>query len=241
MGLWKGQLWNLHLIRYKSSLCFEVVFLWVSLLCNGCLNGEINLQIQNNWTYGEMLDENAKTHPMLRPYKTFSEKVIICHLQAGLRPKSLHCQRWTVIKLPIWGGQHCWTNILKAWAFHLLRTRRSIVGPSKNPSKPCWPGSGPWRKPGTGRERSRRKLLPPPPLAKSPKLPRYKWKEWKKKKTVSSVQKCKKLDAILSVSLSGKCSQKGTQQQRRISYCSSNSIYSWFIPSLSSLKWMNLG
>lgn len=32
-------------------------------------------QIQNNWSYGETLDENAKTHPMLRPYKTFSEKV----------------------------------------------------------------------------------------------------------------------------------------------------------------------
>uniref|UniRef100_A0A8D0AYX8 Ryanodine receptor 1 n=1 Tax=Sander lucioperca TaxID=283035 RepID=A0A8D0AYX8_SANLU len=31
-------------------------------------------KIQNNWTYGEVLDENAKTHPMLRPYKTFSEK-----------------------------------------------------------------------------------------------------------------------------------------------------------------------
>ncbi|XP_071024256.1 ryanodine receptor 1-like isoform X2 [Oncorhynchus clarkii lewisi] len=31
-------------------------------------------KIQNNWTYGEMLDENSKTHPMLRPYKTFSEK-----------------------------------------------------------------------------------------------------------------------------------------------------------------------
>lgn len=38
------------------------------------------LQIQNNWTYGEVLDENAKTHPMLRPYKTFSEKVIIQQL-----------------------------------------------------------------------------------------------------------------------------------------------------------------
>lgn len=34
-----------------------------------------HLQIQNNWTYGEMLDEDSKTHPMLRPYKTFSEKV----------------------------------------------------------------------------------------------------------------------------------------------------------------------
>nr|XP_055030657.1 ryanodine receptor 1b isoform X5 [Misgurnus anguillicaudatus] len=31
-------------------------------------------KIQNNYTYGEVLDENAKTHPMLRPYKTFSEK-----------------------------------------------------------------------------------------------------------------------------------------------------------------------
>ncbi|XP_072558334.1 ryanodine receptor 1-like isoform X2 [Paramormyrops kingsleyae] len=31
-------------------------------------------KIQSNWTYGELLDENAKTHPMLRPYKTFSEK-----------------------------------------------------------------------------------------------------------------------------------------------------------------------
>ncbi|XP_042084247.1 ryanodine receptor 1 isoform X4 [Haplochromis burtoni] len=31
-------------------------------------------KIQNNWSYGEALDENAKTHPMLRPYKTFSEK-----------------------------------------------------------------------------------------------------------------------------------------------------------------------
>lgn len=31
-------------------------------------------KIQNNWTFGEVMDENAKTHPMLRPYKTFSEK-----------------------------------------------------------------------------------------------------------------------------------------------------------------------
>lgn len=35
----------------------------------------MHLQIQSNWTFGEVLDENAKTHPMLRPYKTFSEKV----------------------------------------------------------------------------------------------------------------------------------------------------------------------
>ncbi|XP_074978445.1 ryanodine receptor 1 isoform X5 [Caretta caretta] len=31
-------------------------------------------KIQNNWTFGETIDEEAKTHPMLRPYKTFSEK-----------------------------------------------------------------------------------------------------------------------------------------------------------------------
>ncbi|TSL75312.1 Ryanodine receptor 2 [Bagarius yarrelli] len=31
-------------------------------------------KIQNNWTYGETLDEIGKTHPMVRPYKTFSEK-----------------------------------------------------------------------------------------------------------------------------------------------------------------------
>lgn len=37
-------------------------------------------QIQNNWSYGETLDENAKTHPMLRPYKTFSEKVNLLSL-----------------------------------------------------------------------------------------------------------------------------------------------------------------
>uniref|UniRef100_A0A8C5SWT4 Ryanodine receptor 1 n=1 Tax=Laticauda laticaudata TaxID=8630 RepID=A0A8C5SWT4_LATLA len=31
-------------------------------------------KIQNNWTFGEAVDEQAKTNPMLRPYKTFSEK-----------------------------------------------------------------------------------------------------------------------------------------------------------------------
>ncbi|XP_063287318.1 ryanodine receptor 1 isoform X3 [Pelobates fuscus] len=31
-------------------------------------------KIQNNWSYGDIVDEEAKTHPMLRPYKTFSEK-----------------------------------------------------------------------------------------------------------------------------------------------------------------------
>uniref|UniRef100_A0A8D2LE34 Ryanodine receptor 1 n=1 Tax=Varanus komodoensis TaxID=61221 RepID=A0A8D2LE34_VARKO len=31
-------------------------------------------KIQNNWSFGETVDEEAKTSPMLRPYKTFSEK-----------------------------------------------------------------------------------------------------------------------------------------------------------------------
>uniref|UniRef100_A0A8C5PNN5 Ryanodine receptor 1 n=1 Tax=Leptobrachium leishanense TaxID=445787 RepID=A0A8C5PNN5_9ANUR len=31
-------------------------------------------KIQNNWSYGDTVDEEAKMHPMLRPYKTFSEK-----------------------------------------------------------------------------------------------------------------------------------------------------------------------
>ncbi|XP_072885345.1 ryanodine receptor 1-like isoform X1 [Hemitrygon akajei] len=31
-------------------------------------------KIQNNWSYGEVIDEEARTHPWLRPYKTFSEK-----------------------------------------------------------------------------------------------------------------------------------------------------------------------
>uniref|UniRef100_H9G5Z5 Ryanodine receptor 1 n=1 Tax=Anolis carolinensis TaxID=28377 RepID=H9G5Z5_ANOCA len=33
-----------------------------------------SFQIQNNWSFGEAYDEEAKTSPMLRPYKTFSEK-----------------------------------------------------------------------------------------------------------------------------------------------------------------------
>lgn len=48
-------------------------------------------QIQNNWTYGEVLDENAKTHPMLRPYKTFSEKVIIDQLELNVNMLLFQC------------------------------------------------------------------------------------------------------------------------------------------------------
>lgn len=40
-----------------------------------CDLSPLHLQIQNNWSYGENIDEELKTHPMLRPYKTFSEKV----------------------------------------------------------------------------------------------------------------------------------------------------------------------
>lgn len=50
------------------------------------MNFWIQTQIQNNWTYGEMLDDDSKTHPMLRPYKTFSEKVIICNPLSSMNP-----------------------------------------------------------------------------------------------------------------------------------------------------------
>lgn len=52
------------------------------------------VQIQNNWSYGETLDENAKTHPMLRPYKTFSEKV--------------GRQSHDALNLPVHSPQHFW-------------------------------------------------------------------------------------------------------------------------------------
>lgn len=54
-------------------------------------------QIQNNWTFGEVLDEIAKTHPMLRPYKTFSEKVkslfvyLFIYLVVIILQKDFHC------------------------------------------------------------------------------------------------------------------------------------------------------
>lgn len=67
--------------------------LYSSILCNDHPDAEINFQIQNNWTYGEVLDENAKTHPMLRPYKTFSEKVMTCNLLFSLN----HCNLKTGI------------------------------------------------------------------------------------------------------------------------------------------------
>lgn len=60
---------------YSSQLNTEIVP-YLNRGFNGYTNC-INFQIQNNWTYGEVLDEDAKTHPMLRPYKTFSEKVTL--------------------------------------------------------------------------------------------------------------------------------------------------------------------
>lgn len=33
------------------------------------------LQSQNGWKYGISLDENVKTHPLIRPFKTLTEKV----------------------------------------------------------------------------------------------------------------------------------------------------------------------
>lgn len=43
------------------------------------------------WKHGDSLDEQAKTHPLLKPYKSLSEKVWIC----------LHsCCYWTVAQSP---------------------------------------------------------------------------------------------------------------------------------------------
>lgn len=33
-------------------------------------------QTNNGWKYGVSLDENTKTHPLIRPFKTLTEKVI---------------------------------------------------------------------------------------------------------------------------------------------------------------------
>lgn len=33
------------------------------------------LQSQNGWKYGISLDENVKTHPLIRPFRTLTEKV----------------------------------------------------------------------------------------------------------------------------------------------------------------------
>lgn len=67
MGLRKGQWAEVIIILFEANNVLKMLklSLWF-----------YHFQIQNNWTYGEVLDENAKTHPMLRPYKTFSEKVI---------------------------------------------------------------------------------------------------------------------------------------------------------------------
>lgn len=40
------------------------------------------LQSQNGWKYGISLDENVKTHPLIRPFKTLTEKVRIGPLVA---------------------------------------------------------------------------------------------------------------------------------------------------------------
>lgn len=76
-----GQYW----VRLISNVALDVLE-HIGCQVSQCIFAKIHkqssahcicvFQIQNNWSYGEALDENAKTHPMLRPYKTFSEKVI---------------------------------------------------------------------------------------------------------------------------------------------------------------------
>ncbi|MXQ96134.1 hypothetical protein E5288_WYG020199 [Bos mutus] len=53
-------------------------------------------KIQNNWSYGENIDEELKTHPMLRPYKTFSEKIYRWPIKESL--KAMIAWEWTIEK-----------------------------------------------------------------------------------------------------------------------------------------------
>lgn len=86
----------------------------------------VHLQIQNNWTYGEMLDENSKTHTMLRPYKTFSEKVrgAVDHFLPQCIVISVNHRR-----------SLCCCSLMPSVCNDLFpyRTKRSTVGPSKSP------------------------------------------------------------------------------------------------------------
>ena len=36
---------------------------------------KMSLQVSAGWKHGDSLDEQAKTHPLLKPYKALNEKV----------------------------------------------------------------------------------------------------------------------------------------------------------------------
>lgn len=39
-------------------------------------NGRMYLQVAAGWKHGDSLDEHTKSHPLLKPYKALTEKVL---------------------------------------------------------------------------------------------------------------------------------------------------------------------
>lgn len=160
MGFWKGTTCYHHSNKstFPNGYRFIISKKEAIKFLLACTEGVIHIymsvaQIQNNWSYGETLDENAKTHPMLRPYKTFSEKV-------GRRSHD-------ALNLPVLSPQPFWC-LNTDCSSH--RTKRSIDGRSKSQLRPCSRGSGTLTKPEKKRSRTRRRQR----REKSRRLLRYK-------------------------------------------------------------------
>lgn len=39
-------------------------------------NGRMLLQVSAGWKHGDIVDEHTKSHPLLKPYKALTEKVL---------------------------------------------------------------------------------------------------------------------------------------------------------------------
>lgn len=50
--------------------------MWSSPYLRGVFGWFFLFQTNGGWKYGVSLDENMKTHPLIRPFKTLAEKVI---------------------------------------------------------------------------------------------------------------------------------------------------------------------
>lgn len=42
----------------------------------GMANGKMLLQVSAGWKHGDSVDEHTKSHPLLKPYKALTEKVL---------------------------------------------------------------------------------------------------------------------------------------------------------------------